>query len=74
MHSRPYEKRLESQKRTFYFFNYDKVRKFLEKSRNRRNLLIEGGALVDVSYLREYTEYEAMAAFTRVAAQHGWLY
>ena len=35
---------------------------------------MEGGALVDVDNLSEYSQEEAMAAFMRVAAQHGWIY
>jgi len=38
-----------------------------------RNLLLEGGALIDMDNLSEYTEQEASEAFNRVARQHGWI-
>lgn len=37
-----------------------------------RNLLVEGGALIDMDNLSEYSEAEARGAFRRVAMQHGW--
>uniref|UniRef100_A0A6B2LWB7 UBC core domain-containing protein n=1 Tax=Arcella intermedia TaxID=1963864 RepID=A0A6B2LWB7_9EUKA len=38
-----------------------------------RQLLIDGGALIDLSDpYQDYTEGEARAAFARVAQQHGW--
>ena len=38
-----------------------------------RNLLMEGGALVDMTDpQRDYTDAEAQESFHRVAAQHGW--
>eukprot|EP01087_Luapelamoeba_hula_P002699 TRINITY_DN1240_c0_g1_i1.p1 TRINITY_DN1240_c0_g1~~TRINITY_DN1240_c0_g1_i1.p1 ORF type:complete len:372 (-),score=110.32 TRINITY_DN1240_c0_g1_i1:52-1167(-) len=38
-----------------------------------RNLLLEGGALIDMDNAEtEYSEHEAKEAFTRVARQHGW--
>lgn len=38
-----------------------------------RNLLIEGGALIDMdSSSQEYSEQEARSAFVRVAQAHGW--
>lgn len=37
-----------------------------------RNLLMEGGALVNMDNLSDYSEEEARAAFVRVAGQHGW--
>jgi len=38
-----------------------------------RNLLLEGGALVDMDSAGvEYSEEEARAAFQRVAEAHGW--
>jgi len=38
-----------------------------------RNLLLEGGALVNLEMLHDYSEFEARAAFKRVASQHGWM-
>jgi len=38
-----------------------------------RNLLLEGGALIDMDNLTDYTETEAIEAFNRVAKQHGWM-
>lgn len=39
-----------------------------------RDLMIEGGALIDMSDgSTEYSEAEAREAFTRVAQAHGWL-
>lgn len=38
-----------------------------------RNLLIDGGALIDMdSSEQEYSEAEARSAFIRVAEAHGW--
>jgi ubiquitin-conjugating enzyme E2 Q len=38
-----------------------------------RNLLLEGGALVDMdNYATDYSEQEAREAFDRVARAHGW--
>jgi ubiquitin-conjugating enzyme E2 Q len=37
-----------------------------------RNLLLEGGALIDMDNLSDYSEWEAKDAFTRVAMAHGW--
>eukprot|EP01094_Clydonella_sp_ATCC50884_P008778 TRINITY_DN1832_c0_g2_i1.p1 TRINITY_DN1832_c0_g2~~TRINITY_DN1832_c0_g2_i1.p1 ORF type:complete len:173 (-),score=52.05 TRINITY_DN1832_c0_g2_i1:168-686(-) len=37
-----------------------------------RNLLMEGGALLNMDDLSDYSEEEARAAFQRVAKQHGW--
>jgi len=37
-----------------------------------RNLLIDGGALIDMESSFEYTEQEARSAFVRVAEAHGW--
>lgn len=38
-----------------------------------RNLLMEGGALVDMTNpALDYSLREAQEAFTRVASQHGW--
>jgi len=37
-----------------------------------RNLLMEGGALIDMGDLSDYTETEAREAFQRVALAHGW--
>lgn len=38
-----------------------------------RNLLVEGGALIDMTDPKcEYSEEEAREAFKRVAAAHGW--
>lgn len=36
-----------------------------------RNLLIQGGALIDFDNMFDYSEHEAKSAFLRVAAQHG---
>jgi len=37
-----------------------------------RNLIIDGGALVNEEWYEEYTEQEAKMAFIRVARLHGW--
>mmetsp|Transcript_12279 Transcript_12279/g.16982 ORF Transcript_12279/g.16982 Transcript_12279/m.16982 type:complete len:263 (+) Transcript_12279:111-899(+) len=37
-----------------------------------RNILVEGGALIDMEHLEDYTEEEAREAFARVAKAHGW--
>jgi len=37
-----------------------------------RNLLLEGGALIDMEHMSEYSEQEGREAFVRVAQQHGW--
>lgn len=37
-----------------------------------RDLLVDGGALIDLDGAFEYTEEEARAAFIRVAEAHGW--
>lgn len=37
-----------------------------------RNLLVDGGALIDMDSGNEYSEEEARAAFVRVAQAHGW--
>jgi len=37
-----------------------------------RNLLMEGSALIDLENLMDYTEAEAIEAFSRVAKAHGW--
>jgi len=38
-----------------------------------RNLLLDGGALIDMDSLFEYTVEEARQAFDRVARQHKWI-
>ena len=37
-----------------------------------RNILVEGGALINLDQLEPYSESEARDAFLRVAKQHGW--
>jgi hypothetical protein len=34
--------------------------------------MLEGGAVIDMSVMMDYTEAEARAAFERVAQRYGW--
>jgi hypothetical protein len=38
-----------------------------------KQLLVDGGGRIDFSQPYPYTKQEALAAFTRVASDHGWL-